>query len=595
MQLLCKIKINRLFTGLLLLLLLTVSFSQAVYCQKEINEESINIKFNMAVNLFDSREYEKAVKNFEDIVNYSFNDKTTISHFFLAKSYYAIGNTIQAEKYFSSFIADYPNSKYIDEVRILLAKLYYEQKDYIKSLSQVCLLIEYTNSASYSSTAKSYGSMVMQNHLTSAEVFNEIKNYSDNRVRAYLKINLAKIYIKEKNIFQAEQTINEFIKTHQKSEEFSEAVEIQKNIPEYKKTSYDLACVLGVILPLVDDTVADKQVNPPYEVLQGIKYAIDEYNSTADKKVGLLIRDSNRDKKQIQTIYNEFKENKQLSAVLGPIFSDEVRYALDVFKNSGIPVISPTATDNDLTEVSNEFFQANPNFSVRGKVMAQYIYFVENKRKIAVLSASEGYAQLEAAAFIKEFTALGGTIILNSTYTSKSFQLDAAVKAISRQVRRIEGIYLPLSDKIDAPVILSQLLKFRINVKLYGNQDWFNAKGFETSTNLSNKLILISDYFIDYNNPAYKEFALKFKEKTGLPAERNELYGYDLAKYMLDIIDGKTTDKDSVTAKILSEAKSEGYHNNISFNKNRINRFLNIVRFKDGMFELIDRFQSSNN
>lgn len=588
-------RINR-NLNIFLFLLLTLLPVSSLLPQMGVNEESINIKFNLALNLFDNKEYQKAIKNFEEIVfNLPFNSKTTISHYLVAKAFYENGNSLQAEKNLNSFLVEYPNSKYADDARLLASKICFERSDYIKSLNHICTLIEYTGSALNNNSAKEYGNYVIQNFILASQLFNEIKNYSDSKVRAFLKLNLAKLYIKEKNAFQAELTLNEIVKMHQSSEEFSEAMELVKDVPNLKKKSYDLGSVIGVIIPIDDDTVTNKQVNPPLEVLEGIKFAVDEYNFKSDKKVGLLLRDSNRNKKRITEIYNEFKENDKIPVILGPVFSDEVRFALDIFKSLKIPIISPTATDNDLTELNPNFFQANPNFSVRGKVMAQYIYFVENKKRIAVLSANQGYSMQEATAFIKEFQLIGGTIVVNETYSSSSFKLEEPVANIAKLIKKIDGIYLPLSDKIDAPVILSQLYQKNIDVNLYGNQDWFMAKGFETSTNLSNKLTFISDYFIDFENPGYKEFAAKFKEKTGLPADRNALYGYDMTKYILEIIDDKTFDKDSIASRITGGALSEGFHNNICFNKNRINRFLNIVRFKDGVFELIDRFQSSNN
>lgn len=564
--------------------------------QMGINEENINIKFNLAINLLDNKEYQKAIKNFEEIVfNIPFNSKTTAAHFLIGKANYESGNVLQAEKKLLGFLDEYPNSKYADEVRILLAKIYTSRSDYSKGLYYICQIVEYTSASNYNASAKEYGNNIIKNNFTAAKLFNEIKNYSDPKVRAYLKLNLAKLYIKEKNSFQSELTLNELIKSHQSNEEFSEAMDMLKGMPELKKKNYDIGTQIGVIIPVIDDTVAEKYVNPPMEVLEGIKFAVDEYNMRNDKKVGLLIRDSNRDKKRIGEIYDEFKENKNIPVILGPVFSDEVRFALDIFKGLKVPIISPTATDNDLTELNPNFFQANPNFSVRGKVMAQYIYFVENKKRIAVLAASSGYAQQEAAAFIKEFQSIGGTIVIDETYNSSSFQLEEPIAAIAKQIKKIDGLYIPLSDKIDAPVILSQLLQHRIDVNLYGNQDWLMAKGFETSTNLSNKLTFISDYYIDYENPGYKEFAAKFKEKTGFNAERNALYGYDLAKYILEVIDDKNFSKEAISSKITSGVVSEGFHNNMCFNKYRINRYLNIVRFKDGVFELIDRFQSSNN
>ena len=59
---------------------------------------------------------------------------------------------------------------------------------------------------------------------------------------------------------------------------------------------------------------------------------------------------------------------------------------------------------------------------------------------------------------------------------------------------------------------------------------------------------------------------------------------------MRDIVPNRLAIKN----KIISGMVSSGYHNNISFDENRVNRFLNIVRYRDGVFELIEKFRSGN-
>ncbi len=61
--------------------------------------------------------------------------------------------------------------------------------------------------------------------------------------------------------------------------------------------------------------------------------------------------------------------------------------------------------------MSKNFYQANPTIFSRGKIFAQYIYFVENKRKLAILNSIEGYSPLLAASFTQEFEKLGGKIV----------------------------------------------------------------------------------------------------------------------------------------------------------------------------------------
>jgi hypothetical protein len=143
-------------------------------------------------------------------------------------------------------------------------------------------------------------------------------------------------------------------------------------------------------------------------------------------------------------------------------------------------------------------------------------------------------------------------------------------------------------------MILAGFVKYDFNVPIYGNQDWLTAKGFETSLKLSNNLTFTTDYFFDYQGDDYYNFNSDFNSTTGKDINRNILYGYDAAKYLLTVIRNIEPTRNNIKFKMMSGIISTGYHNNISIGENRINKFLNIVRYKDGVFELIDKFRLNN-
>jgi ABC-type branched-subunit amino acid transport system substrate-binding protein len=148
-----------------------------------------------------------------------------------------------------------------------------------------------------------------------------------------------------------------------------------------------------------------------------------------------------------------------------------------------------------------------------------------------------------------------------------------------------------LADKADASIILSQLEQQGINLTLYGNQDWLSAKGFESSSTLSNQLIFTSDYFIDYDDPNYQAFNKTFYQKTHMDLTRNVLYGYDAAKFVLASFYGGDPDRQALKTAMESGKVYSGYHNNICFDSERVNKFLNIIRYRDGKFQLVDKFR----
>jgi hypothetical protein len=185
-------------------------------------------------------------------------------------------------------------------------------------------------------------------------------------------------------------------------------------------------------------------------------------------------------------------------------------------------------------------------------------------------------------------------IFLRENYKSRSTDLTEQVTRISKVLEQVEGIYIPLADKFDIPVILSFLSQIDLNIPIYGDQDWMNATGLETAAFLDSNLIFSSDYFLKFDDLDYQKFSKDFLYKTKIDVNRNILYGYDTMKYLLTIIRSSFSSGIALKQKMISGISSTGFHNNICFDSNRINRYLNIVRYLGGRFELIDKFKMNN-
>jgi len=567
---------------------LSVSLSQ------DLKDDEIKRQFNLAVNLYSANSYYQAQSIFNKIINdYELNSRTTASYFFSSKIYLEQERYDEAESLITKFLELYPSSSYTDEMRMMYGKLNLQQEDYYGALRELAFLIGRTDSENYRDSAKSIGEKIAYYYLNSTQIEQLYDSYTGSIVKPFLLLQLGKVFYKEGDLINAKKSLSELIKNYSASEEYSETVDYFGSLPD-QTVPNSTAILIGVILPLQRSAIGQITSTESLEILEGIKFALSEFNLGREDKIGLVVRDTKNDSDEIKRIKNEFANNSAIKVILGPIFSNEVRAILNEFIDVNIPIISPTATDDDLTSISDNFFQANPSFSKRGRIMAQYIYFVENKRNISILNAIEGYSPLLASTFADEFERLGGQILVRETYSSKSFQLDDPVSRIAADTTELEGIYIPLADKIDAPAILSQLVQNNLNLTIYGNQDWLIAKGFETSTELSNKITFSSDYFIEFNSDDFQIFNERFANITGKDVNRNVLYGYDTAKYLLTVMRNINNNRINIRNKMISGLTSTGYHNNLAFNETRINRFLNIVRYKDGVFQLVDKFRSDN-
>ena len=369
----------------------------------QVNQKRIDAEFSRAVYLYEAREFNSALSGFEKIINeYELNLKTTAAYFFTIKILIEKSEYESAGKLIAEFLENYPSSKYNDEIRMLFVKLNLDNYEHYNALKEIAFLIERTNSILYRLEAKDLGGKIASDYLSSSDLERLSGSFTSDKAKPYLLLLLAKSYYKEREREKALVTLAQILQAYPSSEESAEAKNLYDNpilpVEEPGDRSF-----LGVMLPLQKDEYGYPTSAAADEILQGVKFAIAEFNKDRDEKIGIIIRDTKNNEDEINEIRSELGNNSSIKAILGPIFSNEVRVTIKAFNGTNLPIISPTATDNDLINVSDNFFQANPPLAVRGKIMAQYVFFVENKKNMAVLNAIDGYSPLIAASFIEEF------------------------------------------------------------------------------------------------------------------------------------------------------------------------------------------------
>jgi len=570
----------------LFIILFTFSFLIPAQTSDEVNK-----LFDSAINDFKNARFTPSLNSFNKIANeYRTNSKTTLALLFIGKINVELQNYSEAEENLIRLLREFPQSKYADEAEITLSKCYLDQREYKKSFWNLCSTYGNSPQPDIKEFAKSKAEGIALNYLSAADVNSIYDSTKFSSIKPFLLLVNGKIHQNRKNGEIAREVFSKLIRLYPDSNEKREAQKLLDEIPQLKEF-WDIPNVVGVILPLSSNLPSAAAAS---EILEGIKFALSEFNEGREKKVGILIRDSELSKTKLEEINDEFNNIENLKCILGPIYSSEVKDALDVLNEINVPIISPTATDDYLTETNPNFFQANPSFITRGRLMAQYIYFVENKRKIAVLNAIDGYSPILSGSFTQEFEKIGGRVVLRQSYKSGSFDLNEQILKISESINLIEGIYIPLADRTDIPVIVSFLSHITPSLPIYGDQDWMSSSSLESGAFLDNNLIFCSDYFLKFSAEDYQTFSKNFYSKTKLDVNRNILYGYDTMKYLLTIIRTSFSGSDALKQKMISGISSVGFHNNICFDSSRINRYMNIVRYSGGKFELVDKFKLNN-
>ena len=565
-----------------------VLLTSSLYAQE--TNVSQSVLFKEGVEFYKTGDYEKAIEKFDKALEEKEEGDSSVVKLFKAKALEKTGNKEKAKIILAEIIKDEKDVPYKDEARVDMAHICFEEGEYYKAAEEFLRIIEESKSQEYIADSKGYLENIAIDYLRADLIDSLSAKSSGDWTKAFLLLVAGKKLDSMGETKQAKNKYFTIIEKYPNSEEHSFAVKyFTGGAGDTLKTETEMI-IIGVVLPLKLGEGAGSSI--AREVLEGIKFATHEHNTQSEKKVGLKIFDTNGDPEKIKILHDEIKNTRGIRAILGPLFSEESGLVCTEYEDLKIPILSPTATDDDLTKKCAYFYQLNPSFTMRGKGLAQYIYFVENKKKMVVISSEEGYSKNLARSFIEEFTNLGGKIVKKFTYSIKEPQIDSVFEYLKKRSKDYEGIYIPLSSENLAPNFLSGFLTSEVKANIYGNQDWLNSKGLENHTELNNRFVVSSDYFIDYQSEEFSQFNKMFNEKTNLEVNRNVLYGYDAAKYLLGIL--LLSNKEKSLEELLADDKLtvSGLHNSIGLDSGRANRYQNIIRFKNNVFELIDRFRT---
>ncbi|MFH1060724.1 MAG: ABC transporter substrate-binding protein [Pseudomonadota bacterium] len=195
--------------------------------------------------------------------------------------------------------------------------------------------------------------------------------------------------------------------------------------------------VVGVLMPMTGAVSAYGQM-----ANFGIEIANKVQPEVLGRPVKLVLVDNRSDTAEAASAMNRLVQKEAAVAVLGPATSSRALAAADIAEKSGVPLITPTATNPTVTQGRKYVFRVCFIDPFQGRVAARYAYHNLKARKAAILTdVGQDYAVGLAVFFKREFQKLGGVVVsevkCNTGDQDFSAQL-GAVKATDAQF-----LYLP--------------------------------------------------------------------------------------------------------------------------------------------------------
>jgi ABC-type branched-subunit amino acid transport system substrate-binding protein len=228
---------------------------------------------------------------------------------------------------------------------------------------------------------------------------------------------------------------------------------------------------IGLALPMFTDSDDNTKKQLGTEILDGIKFALTEYSKNAPVKITLEVMDTRRDPVLANDVIRGFGEDESIIGVIGPIFSSELKEAALNGPQFSLPIISPTATGDELASSYNYVFQLNPSYEVRGKLMADYLIKVNGLKNFAVIY-EETYGDSFRKYFENEVKTMGGKVLITQSYTKDPKSITDQINAITKYIRENDlfinaaNLNLTQRQKLESAGVRTSLIDSSISMNM---------------------------------------------------------------------------------------------------------------------------------
>jgi branched-chain amino acid transport system substrate-binding protein len=305
---------------------------------------------------------------------------------------------------------------------------------------------------------------------------------------------------------------------------------------------------------------------------EGVELAVDELNKAGGAKgkpIKVLYEDDKSNSQEATNKVLQLIDRDKVVALLGEVASSRSKAGGIVANKKKVPMITPSATNADVTKVGPFVFRVCFTDDIQGQAGADFVIDKLGKKKIALLFASDDlYSSGLAKEFRDQAKKRGAEIVIEKSFLKKETNFTTYLTEI--RDAKAEVIY--------APVYYNQMTQIARQGKTASIKgDMFvGGDGWDANELLADAGDdLEGAYFTNHYAPDVpwdnaKSFRVKYNERFKREPSSAAAMGYDAAKLLADAM-GRAKDEspDAIRQAIQETKNFQGATGNITIDAER--------------------------
>lgn len=240
----------------------------------------------------------------------------------------------------------------------------------------------------------------------------------------------------------------------------------------------------GEVVVYVAVPLSGFQANGGQTVLGGVRLAAEEINRSGGLMgYRVVVRplddesDSDVAVAQVAEIQEALQRGERVIAVIGHLNSGQTLAAMDLYKDLPLIVVTPTASEQSLTERGyTNFFRVNASDDVQAAVGARFLIEKLGVRRVAVVYNDTEYGRGLAASLVAELQSRGGEAVAQIEVAEGQPRYIDEVAQI--QAANPDAIFYA-GYEIEAPYLRYELAQAGVNLPMLASDGVFLAASID--------------------------------------------------------------------------------------------------------------------
>ncbi|WP_294657645.1 ABC transporter substrate-binding protein [uncultured Fusobacterium sp.] len=320
---------------------------------------------------------------------------------------------------------------------------------------------------------------------------------------------------------------------------------------------------------------------------KGAKLAFEEINANGGvlgKKFEYISLDEKADPIEAVNAYNKLTD-EGVVAILGSVTSKPTLAVAELAAQDGIPMITPTGTQINITDAGPNIFRVCFTDPYQGSTLAKFSKDKLGAKTAAIMvNTSSDYSDGIANAFIKQAEKEGIKVVAKEGYSDGDKDFKAQLTKINSENPDI--LVVPEYYELSA-LIATQAREIGMKSTFVGPDGWDGIIGALDSSSYS---VVDNSYFTNHystedNNEKVQSFLKKYREKYNEEPTAFSALAYDTVYVLKKAIDkAGTTDKAELT-KAIKASDMDGVTGHLTFDENNNPiKAVTIIKIQDGKY-----------